>query len=414
MEETYTGYLWSTDPKKQPVSFGEYWPNFGNPPKFPWAILDWGDDTELTFRFPRVEVGALTKEQVQRLGLRSGDRVTVTPIASRRNTEETHKVIAIHGIPVENWRSPMTWRLRGNFLRELLPVEPLTKEMALWRILFPFTAGTSTLISGPAGTQKTYFAKELLRSTKTDKVLIISERSSEWKIVSEGTRVWALCTDLAAIDQMELTEYALAAEAAAAAFSKTGTLLVLDSFTKYAEAVNLTVQTEGHARSGGLSHYTIDRLSRVLALARHPRDCGHLTLVGVHMVMDKEAMSESLLRMLRSLVDTYISLQPGSGLCEWFPATLEKGETLVRKIEFAFPSENEGFSPVVRKLFALQMAGREFGEDQWEAIAEASKRMSPEEIWEQWQEIVRVPTAGQEHFRVVESLNDPRRFRSNR
>lgn len=398
--EIVEGFVWASD-RERPVSM----PSFPEPVG-DYALL-WWHETERTYRVPCKQVAWLSQIQFETLKLKEGDRVGV-----RRSTKkgEDWEVVHVHGIPVGEWlfEGRREWKEQPSLLREFVPSRPPQDDlMALYSLLFPVIKGTSTIIAGPPGSDKSRVTRQLIRQLVGKKIIIQAERASERGAypMDDEHELWVMNGDLDPSDIATFVEFALRTVELRAPYEN-GLIVVMDSLVGYAQALNMVTGSSGKTLSGGLDPELLRSNWAHLSLARHVPDGRHVTMLLVFAYMD--SMSEGMVEFLKAKTESRVSLGDGCIAYTSLVVTRDGGfkSTLHRKVE-----EVVGFraASFLWSLYNTEKvpSGRppqtnnRLTRDQWMDLAACVREqwvfpMSPRtlarfltRIWEQWPAIVK-------------------------
>ncbi len=398
--EIVEGFVWASD-RDRPISM----PSFPEP-EGDYALLWWHEE-ERTYRVPCKQVAWLSQGQFDLLKLKEGDRVGVRR-SSRKGKD--WEVVHVHGLPVSQWlrEGRREWKEQPSLLREFVPSRPPKDDlMALYTLLFPVIKGTSTIIAGPPGSDKSRVMVQLIRQLVGKKVIIQAERSSERKAypMDDEHELWVINGDLDPSDIALFVEFALRTVELRAPYEN-GLILGMDGLIGYAQALNMVTGSSGKTLSGGLDPELLRSTWGHLSLARHVPDGRHVTMLLVFAYMD--SMSEGMVEFLKAKTESRVSLGDGSIAHTSLVVSRDGGfkSTLHRKVEDVVGIRAASY---LWSLYNTERvsSGRppqtnnRLTRDQWMALAACVREqwivpMSPRtlarfltRLWEQWPAIVK-------------------------
>ncbi|GAB2570615.1 hypothetical protein Aab01nite_05780 [Paractinoplanes abujensis] len=314
------------------------------------ALLDIVDDRawlRLDGYLPGPKDIPVAMQEVRRLGLRRGDRVT--------------------GLAKVNGRKPATLRLdqpigrRPGFydLTALYPQERLRLEtgpaLLTTRVIdlaMPIGKGQRALIVAPPKAGKTTILKQIANAIAHNNpevhlmVLLVDERPEE---VTDFTRtvrgeVVAATFDRPPHEHAALAELAIE-RAKRLVEQGQDVVVLLDSITRLGRAYNLMAPGRGRTLSGGLDASALYPPKRFLGAARNIDGGGSLTIIATALVENGSAMDNLIFEEFKSTGNAELKLDRGLAEGRIFPAIdlsstgTRHDETLLSPAELAIVTQ---------------------------------------------------------------------------
>lgn len=383
------GFVWLNDPERVIHTLRDEFSKL----KGEVAVL-WWPESDIGLRVPCRQVAWLTKVQCMNLGLREGDLVSV----SQAPTGDW-EVVEVHGIPVELWRAPdgqiigrKEWGRTPNRLREFVMMDPpATVAEALLLTTMPLIVGSSNVVAGTPGSEKSKWIKRWVSKIWGPKIIIKTERSNEMvRRNAYGpdhlTEVWDIGGAERPSDVLIFVEFALLTIVRRAPYLPGNLTVLMDSVTAYTQALDFGLESTGKTKSGGLPTEVLEELWPLsVGLARHDANgSAAVTLLLVHAVSDKDSMAEGILNFLKSKLDSKVVLREGYSI-PFIPLVLNRDlgtyGTLFRKVEDVVGDQAASW---LFALFNTENHGQPFSEaatkvrlsrSQWSRYAELARKI---------------------------------------
>ncbi len=397
------GFLWNEE-NCPPLSYADAWQPWQGSQSGEWTVRTFSNE-RMGVRIPGIPVAVLSDRQVQNLGLAEGDLISI------KESGDGFEIVEVHGMSVSEWKSQThmtSWNIRDNTPQTFgnFNLGEEDEIAALFTILFPVIKGSKILLTGVPGSEKSRVARELLKAAVSEKkVFLTTERSNEipllcpnpnfpfFPVLPSGVELWAIPNDVGTNhDQVLMTEFAIRTMCRAAPWQDI--FLIFDSVSAYAMAANLSAGETSRTMSGGLAPETLERVGNILNIARHPTSCkGSLTLVALDMIVEKDGMSETLLRHMRGRCDSHImAVRQGEGrILPWFPLSLSPKHTLHRKLENVIGwKAAQGLFNLHKAALTVQRGKPRISVNGWNCLIDAitHRGLTPQQIWAKWPRLI--------------------------
>jgi hypothetical protein len=252
----------------------------------------------------------------------------------------------------------------------------------------PLIVGSSNVIAGTPGAEKSKWIKRWVSKIWGQKVIIKTERSNERSEANaygpdQITETWDIGGVESPSDLVVFVEFALRTIVLRAPYLKGNLTVLMDSITAYIQALDFVLESTGKTKSGGLPTEVLEELWPLLvSMARHSEHGSAITLLLVHAVSD--SMTEGVLGFMKSKCDSKIILRDGYNI-PYLPLVLNRElgvyGTLFRKVEdvvgeetaswlFALYNTENHSQPQNEAAMKIRM-----NREQWQAYAEHVRRI---------------------------------------
>ncbi len=277
----------------------------------------------------------VARSQVQRLGLRTGDKVgglARPPRQSGENYAALLQVEEINGVkPEELGERPVFDKLPTPSPNERLrlehdPREPIGRILDL---LSPIGKGQRGMIVAPPKAGKTTILRRVARSVVVNHpevklfVLLVDERPEEaydWQeTVGEEADVVASTFDQPLADHLSVSELVLE-RAKRLVEGGQDVVILLDSLTRMARTYNQAQPNSGRIMSGGIDSGALEPPKRFFGAARNVKGDGSLTILATCLVETGSRMDEVIFEEFKGRGNMEVRLDRSLAEKRIFPA----------------------------------------------------------------------------------------------
>jgi transcription termination factor Rho len=290
---------------------------------------------------------AVSAEQVRRLDLRRGDRITGFAKITGSRKPATLQVEAINGRT--SGQRPDFYRLTALYPQERLRLEtPGAITSRVIDLFMPIGKGQRALIVAPPKAGKTIILQEIANAIAENNpeahlmVLLVDERPEEVTDMQRSIKgeVIAATFDRPPQEHTALAELAIERAKRLVELGE-DVVVLLDSITRLGRAYNLTAPGRGRTLSGGLDSTALYPPKRFLGAARNIENGGSLTIIATALVETGSAMDTVIFEEFKSTGNAELKLDRSLAEARIFPAIDLAGtgtrhdETLLAPAELA-------------------------------------------------------------------------------
>lgn len=272
---------------------------------------------------------------IRRFGLRSGDTVSGTVRAPKKN-ERYFALIKLNSI---NNNSPQNLHHRVHFddLTPLYPQERIhletenkpTKDLSqrIIDVVTPIGKGQRALIVAPPRTGKTMLLQNIAHSITENNpeaklmVLLTDERPEEVTDMARSVKgeVVSSTFDEPSTRHVQLAEMVIE-KAKRLVEQKHDVVILLDSITRLARAYNNVVPSSGKVLTGGVDSNALQRPKRFFGAARNIEEGGSLTIIATALIETGSRMDEVIFEEFKGTGNAEIILDRKVADKRIFPA----------------------------------------------------------------------------------------------
>ncbi len=308
----------------------------------------------------------VSTSQIRRFWLRKGDEVEGLARPPKEG-ERFHSLLLIKKINGQEMTEEES-RQRKDFekLTSLHPNKQIVletnKDVLSTRItdlVAPIGFGQRALIVSQPKAGKTTFLKEIAQGISTNypkaylMAVLIGERPEEVTEIKRFIKgeVAASNFDESPKQQVKVANLALDRARRLVEQGK-DVIILLDSVTRLARALNLSVTTTGRSLSGGFDPSALYPAKKYLGAARNCEEGGSLTIIGTALVKTESRMDDLIYEELKGTGNMEIHLDRGFADKRIFPAIdIEKSGT--RHEELLFPADKLKKIATLRRMLSL-------------------------------------------------------------
>ena len=294
---------------------------------------------------------AVDNQQVRRLGLRRGDRVTgFARLAGR--TPAALRVETVNGRPPG--RRPDFYQLTALYPQERLRLEtdPRLLTTRVIDLLMPIGKGQRALIVAPPKAGKTIVLEQIANAVAHNNpeckvmVVLVDERPEEVTDLRRTVHgeVVAATFDRPPHEHTALAELAIE-RAKRLVEQGEDVVVLLDSITRLARSYNLLAPGRGRTLSGGLDSGALYPPKRFLGAARNIENGGSLTIIATALVENGSAMDTVIFEEFKSTGNAELKLDRSLAQARLYPAVdisstgTRHDETLLPPAELALVAQ---------------------------------------------------------------------------
>jgi len=308
----------------------------------------------------------LSRDQVERFGLRAGDRVAAMARAPRRSERNPSviEILEVNGQPAaEDPERPEDFSgLAALPPAERLPLSNSSAGVRMLEVVTPLGKGQRALVEGPGGAGATRLLHDIASGLSESPVhvvaAVIDARPEElWAWQSSGSELFATTAEDAPADQVRGAVLALE-RSKRLVEEGAEVVLIVDSLTRLARAYGLAGTRGGTEGDSG-----VHEAKRLFAAARRT-DRGSLTIVAAARSDGTAAADDELTEALAQIANVELRLDSVLADAGLFPA-IDVGSSRTR-------GEDALIDPDERaRLDALRGPARALeGEEAWRYLAE--------------------------------------------
>jgi transcription termination factor Rho len=269
---------------------------------------------------------AVSAEQVRRLDLRRGDKITGVAHITGSRKPATLQVETINGR--KSQQRPDFYRLTALYPQERLRLE--TPEVLTTRVIdlfMPIGKGQRALIVAPPKAGKTIILQDIANAIAENNpevhlmMLLVDERPEEVTDMQRSVKgeVIAATFDRPPQEHTALAELAIERAKRLVELGE-DVVVLLDSITRLGRAYNLTAPGRGRTLSGGLDSTALYPPKRFLGAARNIENGGSLTIIATALVETGSAMDTVIFEEFKSTGNAELKLDRGLAEARIFPA----------------------------------------------------------------------------------------------
>jgi transcription termination factor Rho len=266
-------------------------------------------------------------DQVRRLGLRRGDRITGFARVPANRKAATLQVEAVNGRAPE--RRPDFYELTALHPQERLRLETDPQQL-LTRVIdlvMPIGKGQRALIVAPPKAGKTTILQQVANAIARNHpethimVVLVDERPEEVTDMRRHVKAEVIAATFDRPPQEHTALAELAIERAKRLVEQGQDVVVLlDSITRLGRAYNLMAPGRGRTLTGGLDVSALYPVKRFLGAARNIDGGGSLTIVASALVENGSAMDTYLFEEFKSTGNAELKLDRSLAESRTYPA----------------------------------------------------------------------------------------------
>ncbi len=269
---------------------------------------------------------AVSTDQIRRLDLRRGDRITGYAHVTGNRRPATLQVETINGR--KPGHRPDFYRLTALYPQERLRLEsPQAMTSRVIDLFMPIGKGQRALIVAPPKAGKTMVLQEIANAIAENNpevhlmVLLVDERPEEVTDMSRSItgEVIAATFDRPPHEHTALAELAIERAKRLVELGE-DVVVLLDSITRLGRAYNLTTPGRGRTLSGGLDSNALYPPKRFLGAARNIENGGSLTIIATALVETGSAMDTVIFEEFKSTGNAELKLDRSLAEARIFPA----------------------------------------------------------------------------------------------
>lgn len=245
----------------------------------------------------------VTREMVQRFGLRTGHKIHGYVRAKKNRKKIVTNLLEIQDLSLDDWHtSPMFHTLTSvnpyEFFRLSAPTDD-DKSMGLLELLTPIGKGQRGLIVAPPRTGKTILMEKIANGISYNHpdadiiLLLIDERPEEVTHLTRRIKgkIYASCLDKPIEEHIALTEMVIEIAMRRVESGK-DVVILLDSITRMSRAFNNQLKSSGRTLSGGVDAKALQEPKKFFGAARKLEEGGSLTIIATTLVQTGSQMDE--------------------------------------------------------------------------------------------------------------------------
>jgi transcription termination factor Rho len=287
-------------------------------------------------------------DQIRRLGLRRGDRITGFAKVPGNRKPATLQVEMVNGRPPA--RRPDFYDLTALYPQERLRLETEPQLLAtrVIDLVMPIGKGQRALVVAPPKAGKTTVLTQIANAIAHNNpeihvmIVLVDERPEEVTDIQRNVKgeVIAATFDRPPQEHTALAELAIE-RAKRLVEQGDDVVILLDSITRLGRAYNLTATGRGRTLTGGLDTTALYPVKRFLGAARNIDGGGSLTIVGTALVENGSAMDTVLFEEFKSTGNAELKLDRSLAESRTYPAIdiaatgTRHDETLLSRAELA-------------------------------------------------------------------------------
>ena len=275
------------------------------------GVLEVTADHQTFLRWPRYsfkpfpEDVAVPRGIVQRLGLQQGHLVTARLRLPQGKDRwiTVDQVLAIEGIPVDQWREPKPF----DNLTALFPTERIVLENNVTRsltgraidLITPLGRGQRALIVAPPRGGKTMIMKDMAKAIRASSpethviLLLVDERPEEVTDLKRevDADIFSSTFDESAPRHVQVAEIVIDRAKRLVELGR-HVVVMLDSITRLARGYNNLMPNKGRIMSGGGDAKALTKPKKFFGAARNVEEGGSLTIIATALVDTNSRMDE--------------------------------------------------------------------------------------------------------------------------
>jgi transcription termination factor Rho len=313
----------------------------------------------------------VSRSQIQRVGLRTGDQVSGLARPPKHASENYAALLQIEKVndkdAEELGERPVFDKLPTPSPNERLRLEwdPADSIGRILDLLAPIGKGQRGMIVAPPKAGKTTILRRIARAIITNHpevklfVLLVDERPEEaydWQeTVGDESSVVASTFDQPLADHLSVSELLLE-RAKRLVEGGTDVVILLDSLTRMARTYNQAQRNSGKIMSGGIDSGALEPPKRFFGAARNIKGEGSLTIVATCLVETGSRMDEVIFEEFKGRGNMEVRLDRALAEKRIFPAINVEG-TGTRNEELITPSDElQGVWRLRRVLHSVDAA----------------------------------------------------------
>ena len=342
------------------------------------GVVEIGPEGFGVIRYPKYSFAPLPEDVfvpsfvVRKLGLRPGQMISGYARASR---EKEHKdrekyaaierVVAIEGVPVENWTQPTPFdKLTPLFPSERIiletPKEPTVSSRVV-DLVAPLGKGQRGLIMASPRSGKTILLKDVAKSIKINHpeisliVLLLDERPEEVTDFEESVANCDIYSSTFDESPKRHTQVAELVSERARRLVEMGkdVVILLDSITRLARGYNALQGGKGRTMSGGMDAKALMKPKKFFGAARNVEEGGSLTIIATALVETESKMDDLIFEEFKGTGNMEISLDREMAERRIYPA-IHVTRSGTRKDDLLYhPDEFKRIGMIRRQLAAV-------------------------------------------------------------
>jgi transcription termination factor Rho len=315
----------------------------------------------------------VSRSQIQRLSLRTGDLVTGLARPPKHSSENYAALLQVEKVndktsdELEGVERPVFDKLPTPSPNERLrlewnPAEPIGRILDL---LAPIGKGQRGMIVAPPKAGKTTILRRIARAIKENHpevklfVLLVDERPEEaydWEeTVGEDADVVASTFDQPLADHLSVSELVLE-RAKRLVEDGHDVVILLDSLTRMARSYNQAQRNTGKIMSGGIDSSALEAPKRFFGAARNIKGEGSLTILATCLVETGSRMDEVIFEEFKGRGNMEVRLDRALAEKRIFPAINVEGSGTRNEELITPPEELQGIWRLRRVLHSVDAA----------------------------------------------------------
>jgi len=337
------------------------------------GILEIGGQGGGYLRWPRFNFRSLPQDvfvptQMERqFALRNGNRLAVK-VRSPRDRERfitVERLIAIEGIPVEQWQETVEFEK----LTALHPKDRIVLESEKLRsvaaravdLIAPLGRGQRGLIVAPPRTGKTVLLKDIARSILVNApetkliMLLVDERPEEvtdFKRSLNNCEIYSSTFDESPQRHTQVAEM-VSDRAKRLVELHQHVVILLDSITRLSRGYNNLQPNKGRIMSGGVDTKALIKPKKFFGAARNTEEGGSLTILATALIETQSRMDDVIFEEFKGTGNMELHLDRGLSDKRVFPAINFLASATRRDELLYHPEEFQRISVIRRQLAAL-------------------------------------------------------------
>jgi len=296
--------------------------------------------------FPRPNDPWISKEHIERFGLRTG--LTITgKVGLRKDRKTLMEITSIEGEPPQDWHMVP-------YFHSLTSVNPYEffnlstsidtdKSMTLLELFTPIGMGQRALIVAPPRAGKTILMEKIVNGITANHpdveamVLLVDERPEEVTHMQRRVKakVYASCLDKPIAEHVAVSRMVIEMAQRKAERGK-NVVLLLDSITRMARAFNNQLKSTGRTLTGGVDAQALTEPKKFFGSARKNEEGGSLTIIATALVQTGSQMDEVIFQEFKGTGNMELVLSRKLAEKRIYPA-LDINQSGTRREELILP-----------------------------------------------------------------------------